>query len=150
MKINLVDPRISLLDGIDRGLSHFVSELVLDGRNIWRPPMTLIGYEDRFVIECDIPGVSPNDVQLEVRDGILEISGGRKTAELPEGATVQLNERTFSRFLRRVKLDGSVDTSRIEADYRDGVLVVTAPRSEEKLPRRVEIRHGTSANANPE
>jgi len=147
MRINFVEPRLSLLDGIDRGLTHLINEVFSEGERTLRPAITVTEHEDRFIIECDLPGVHLDGVRLEVYERILEIAGERVVPELVEGSTVQFDERTWRSFSRRVRLDRTVDTSRIEADYRDGVLVVTAPRAEGKLPRRVEIRCGGASGA---
>jgi HSP20 family protein len=110
-----------------------------------RPPLTIVDESDRYVIECDLPGVPLDDISLEVHDGVLEISGERRKPELPESSSVRFDERAWQPFRRRVKLDKSVDTASITADYHNGVLVVTAPRLAETLPRKVAIRSATDA-----
>lgn len=110
-----------------------------------RPPLTIVDESDRYVIECDLPGVPLDDISLEVHDGVLEISGERRKPELPELSSVRFDERAWQPFRRRVKLDKSVDTASITADYHNGVLVVTAPRLAETLPRKVAIRSATDA-----
>ncbi|MCH2211219.1 MAG: Hsp20/alpha crystallin family protein [Fuerstiella sp.] len=120
--------------------SDLVSDLVPGADDHARPELTIFDHEDRYVIECDLPGVSLADVSLEVHDGVLEISGERRKSELPEGSSVRYDERLWNHFRRRIRLDKSVDSTLITADYNNGVLVVTAPRLEETLPRKVMIR----------
>ena len=91
------------------------------------------------MIECDLPGVSPDDINLEVHEGVLEIAGERKKTELPEGSSVRFNERFAAPFLRRVKMGKTVDASSINADFDNGVLVVTALRMQDTLPRKIDI-----------
>lgn len=106
----------------------------------WRPELSITDFEDRFVITCDLPGLSVDDVRLDVGDGVLEISGERTKPIPGEGAFVTVNERVYGVFGRKVRLDDSVDTTAIEADFVNGVLTITAPRQEEALSRRISIR----------
>lgn len=112
---------------------------------VHRPALTIFDEANRYVIECDLPGVPLDDINLEVHDGILEISGERKKPELAESSSVRFDERLWQPFQRRIRLDESVDTAAIIADYNNGVLVVIAPRLAETLPRKVTIR--TAADA---
>ena len=125
--------------------NELVNDILPSADDPSRPTLTIFDHEDRYVIECDLPGVGLDGISLEVHDGVLEISGERKMSELPEGSSIRFDERTWKPFQRRVKLDKSVDTTRINADYNNGVLVVTAPRLAEALSRKVTIRCATDA-----
>lgn len=138
MKISPFENSFQLFNGLVNEVLPRVDEPV-------RPPLTIFDREDRYIIECDLPGMSLDDISLEVHDGVLEISGERKQTESPEESSVRFDERSEKSFERRVKLDKSVDTTSISADYNNGVLVVTAPRLAETLPRKVMIRKATDA-----
>ncbi|MCH2201543.1 MAG: Hsp20/alpha crystallin family protein [Fuerstiella sp.] len=131
---------LSSLENSFQLFSNLVGDLVPDTDDHARPELTIFDHEDRYVIECDLPGVPLDDISLEVHNGVLEISGERKKPELLEGALVRYDERVWSHFQRRIKLDKSVDSTSITADYNNGVLVVTAPRFKDTLPRKVTIR----------
>ncbi len=133
MKLSPFDNSFQLFNSLVNDLMPVSDEAV-------RPPLTISDHEDRFVIECDLPGVALDEITLEVHDGILEISGERKRPEVPEGSTVRFNERVWSSFRRRIRLDKSVDPTAITADYDNGVLVVTAPRRAETMPKKITIR----------
>jgi HSP20 family protein len=120
--------------------NNLVNELIPETEDHWRPALSIYNDKDRFVIECELPGIVMDDLKLDVHDDILEISGERKQAALPDGAIVRADERCAGSFRRRIRLDDSVDRQAIVADYQDGVLVVTAPRVAETLPRRIEVR----------
>lgn len=134
---------LSSLENSFQLFSDLVSDFVPGAHDYARPQLTIFDYEDRYVIECDLPGLSFADISLEVHDGVLEISGERQRSELPERSSVRYDERLWNRFRRRIRLDKSVDSTSITADYNNGVLVVTAPRLEETLPRKVTIRTST-------
>ena len=145
MRTKTVNHPFGVLTDLDKGISRFVNDLLHDVPPGFQPSLSIFEHEDRFVIECDLPGLTLDDISLEVDDGVLAISGERRVPELPEGSIVRFNERTWKPFQRRVRLDKSVDVTAIEADYKDGILIVTAPRSPETRPRKVEIRRVTQA-----
>ena len=112
-----------------------------------RATLTIVEHEDRYLIECDLPGVPLSDIHLEVHDGVLEISGQRSKPDLADGCSVTFNERTWTPFRRCIRLHKSVDLTAITADYTDGVLAVTAPRVPETRPQNITIRAATGAAA---
>lgn len=120
--------------------NSLVNDLLPAAEQTFRPALTIVDHEDRFVIECDLPGLALEDIQLEAHNGVLEISGERHHREVSEDANVRFNERVWTSFQRRIRLDKSVDTTAISADYQNGVLVITAPRLAESLPHKVTIR----------
>ncbi len=140
MHLNQFENTLSLFN-------NFVNEMLPDVADYWRPELSITDYEDRFVIECELPGVDQEHLSLDVHDGILEISGERHRQELPDGATVRVDERRWGAFRRRIRLDDSVNADLIEADYQDGILRITAPRQKESLPRKIEIRSASGSAA---
>lgn len=133
MKFSQFEDTLSLFN-------QMMQDALPDVAQHWRPELSITDFEDRFVISCDLPGLSVDDVRLDVGDGVLEISGERTKPILDEGAFVTVNERVYGMFQRKVRLDDSVDTTAIEADFVNGVLTITAPRQEEALSRRISIR----------
>ena len=133
MKFSQFEDTLSLFN-------QMMQDVLPDVAERWRPELSITDLEDRFVITCDLPGLSVDDVSLDVGDGVLEISGERAKPVLDEGASVTVNERAYGMFRRKVRLDDSVDTTAIEADFVNGVLTITASRQEEALSRRISIR----------
>jgi HSP20 family protein len=119
--------------------NSLVNDIRPNSENTACPALTITDHEDRYVIECDLPGVALDDINLEVHDGVLEIAGERKKTELPEGSSVRFSERFAAPFRRCVKLGKAVDASSINADFDNGVLVVTALRMQDTLPRKIDI-----------
>ena len=89
-----------------------------------------------------VPGVDPNDLDLQVHRGLLSISGERRPARSTEegNCSVYANERYSGHFKRTVSLNDEVDTDKVEARYCDGVLRISLPRREAAQPRRIAIQ----------
>jgi HSP20 family protein len=105
----------------------------------WVPPVDLVEAEDHFVLKADLPGLTEQDVSIEVQDGTLTISGERKDEHESREHGWYRIERSFGSFSRSLTLPDGVDTEAITARFENGVLEVSIPKPEERKPRRVEI-----------
>jgi len=104
----------------------------------WTPPVDLLETADRYVVMVELPGVSQNEVQLQLQDGNLTISGVRRERE-PACEEYHRIERGHGAFSRTFHLPLPVDVEGITADLRDGVLTVTCPKIAEGPARRIQI-----------
>ena len=96
----------------------------------------------RFVAHVAVPGVDPKDVNISVQGNMLTISGERNVSNERREADTVYNELIYGAFERTLSLPEGVDTQKITADYRNGVLEITAPIAAAALPRRIEIKSG--------
>ena len=111
----------------------------------WVPAMDLVEADDHFLLRADLPGLKEEDVNIEVRDNALTVSGERKAEhEQREKGWYRL-ERQFGQFSRSISLPEGVDPDGIEAAFTHGVLEVKIPKPEQRKPRRITIK---SANGN--
>ena len=94
--------------------------------------------DSHFLLSFDLPGVSKKDINVEVRDNQLIVSGERKH----EQKTKARYERSTGKFSRTFLLPSEVDASQVEAQYQDGVLTLALPKSEAAKPRQVKIGDG--------
>jgi len=101
--------------------------------------MDLVEADDHFVLKADLPGLADDDVNIEVQDGTLTISGERKSESEKREKGWYRVERSFGRFSRSLTLPEGVDADKIEASFDKGVLEVRIPKPEERKPRRIEI-----------
>jgi HSP20 family protein len=101
--------------------------------------MDLVEAEDHFVLKADLPGLAEEDVNIEVQDGTLTISGQRKAEHEEREKGWYRIERSFGSFNRSLTLPDGVDADRIEASFSHGVLELRIPKPEERKPRRIEI-----------
>ena len=131
---------------IDRVFDAFFGQT--DQGRRWVPPMDLVEAEDHFVLKADLPGLAEGDVNIEVQDGTLTISGERKAEHEQREKGWYRIERSFGSFSRSLTLPDGVDADRIEASFADGVLEVHIPKPEERKPRRIEIS-SSSGNGKP-
>jgi HSP20 family protein len=139
----------------DFGLSHGLGSprIVSRGRELlrreaglipadWSPRVDVVERDGLFVIRADLPGLSKDDVEVEIKGDLLTIQGERKqkTEEGRDGS--YYSECAYGSFYRAVPLPEGVDVSKATAEFRDGVLELTmpAPRRPETLARRLEIQ----------
>jgi HSP20 family protein len=108
----------------------------------WVPAMDLVETEDRYVLRADLPGLSEGDINIEVENNVLTVSGERKSEHQDEGEGYYRVERAFGTFSRSLTLPEGVDPDAVEASFDKGVLEVRIPKPEETKPRRVEVSVG--------
>ncbi len=99
----------------------------------------------RFRCEIALPGISPEEVSLEVRGNTISVRGERKLSSESKEADYVHSEIMYGAFERDVMMPEGVDTDKLTAEYRNGVLEITAPFSAAALPRRVEIKSAKAA-----
>jgi HSP20 family protein len=132
---------------IDRVFDAFFGQT--DQGRRWVPPIDLVEAEDHFVLKADLPGLSESDVNIEVQDGTLTISGERKAEHEQREKGWYRIERSFGSFNRSLTLPDGVDPDRIEASFNHGVLEVRIPKPEERKPRRISISSSGDGNGKP-
>jgi HSP20 family protein len=108
--------------------------------NSWAPAIDLYEDKDNFVIKAEVPGVTKEDIAVSLHDGALSISGERKGEEKYQESGVYRAERFLGRFQRTVILPKAVEAEKVKANYKDGVLTVTLPKTEEAKPKPIEIK----------
>lgn len=106
----------------------------------WSPPVDIEETEDAWVVEADLPGVKRDDVEVELRDSELIITGEIKEKE--RKGILRRRTRRVGRFDYRVTLPGEADPEKIEAVLDGGVLTVRVPKPEQARPRRIEVKSG--------
>jgi HSP20 family protein len=109
----------------------------------WIPAMDLVETEDHLVLRGDLPGMTEDDVDIEIKDGVLTVSGERKTDHEEKGEGYHRVERSFGSFSRSLSLPQGVDPGKVEAKFDNGVLEVRIPKPAEAKPTRVEIGTGS-------
>jgi HSP20 family protein len=105
----------------------------------WVPAMDLVETEDHLVLRADLPGLEKDDVNVEVKDGVLTISGERRAEHEEKSEGFHRVERAFGSFSRSLSLPDGIDAEKVAADFDKGVLEVRIPKPEERKPHRVSI-----------
>ena len=110
----------------------------------WVPAMDLIETDDHFVLRADLPGLSQDDVSIELEDRVLTVAGERKYEHEDRKDGYHRVERAFGSFSRSLTLPEGVDPDAVEASFDRGVLEVRILKPEERKPRKVAINVGQS------
>lgn len=112
------------------------------GAQRWIPPMDLTEAESEYVLRADLPGLTQEDIDIQVKDDVLTISGERKSEHHDNGEGFYRVERSFGRFNRSLDLPAGVDAASVSAAFDNGVLEVRIPKPEERQPTKVQIGSG--------
>ena len=113
-----------------------------NGVRRWIPAMDLVETDDHFVLKADLPGLNEGDVNIEVEDNVLTVSGERKSEHEDKREGHYRVERSFGSFRRTLTLPEGVDPEAVSATFDKGVLEVRIPKPEQRKPRRVAIQVG--------
>ena len=108
----------------------------------WVPAMDLVETEDHFVLKADLPGLTESDVNVEVEDNVLTVSGERKAEHEDKREGYVRVERAFGAFRRSLTLPEGIEPEAVQASFENGVLEVRIPKPEERKPRKVAIQVG--------
>lgn len=105
----------------------------------WAPALDLYEDKDNLIVKAELPGMKKEEIDISLHDGCLSISGERKTEKQFEDAEVCRAERFVGRFQRTVTLPSPVAGEKVKAQYQDGVLTITLPKTEEAKPKRIDV-----------
>eukprot|EP01112_Ceratiomyxa_fruticulosa_P019222 TRINITY_DN6262_c0_g1_i2.p1 TRINITY_DN6262_c0_g1~~TRINITY_DN6262_c0_g1_i2.p1 ORF type:complete len:199 (-),score=43.22 TRINITY_DN6262_c0_g1_i2:98-694(-) len=119
----------------NNGLSQFFAGF----EGLWRPIVDVKETEKELIIHAELPGVSKEDISIDVHDGVLSLTGEKKHTHKEEGEKYHRIERSYGKFSRSFKLPKGVDPSSINASFNDGVLVLTVPRPKIEEPPKHKI-----------
>lgn len=130
-----------LRDEIDRLFESPLSELTRASKLLsgWSPTLDVFENKDNFVVKVELPGMTKEDIEVSLHDGSLSISGERKSEKKHEDAEVYRAERYFGRFQRTVTLPAPVASDKVQAQYKEGVLTITLPKTEESKPKQIDV-----------
>lgn len=131
-----------LSEELNRLLDEPLAEFRTEFFGGWTPPLDLVEEEENLVATVELPGLRKEDIQVSVEDGWLTIAGERKRDERYKNAEAHRNERFYGRFHRVVSLPKPVKVDSVKATYRDGILTITMPKTEEAKPKQIEVQMG--------
>ena len=120
----------------DTALSRFGAEETMGS---WSPLCDIYEDGDSIVVKAELPGVNRDEIDIQVENNILTIRGERKREKEVKSDNVYRSERFYGAFSRSFTLPVSVDTQRIKAEFKDGILHLTLPKVEEAKPRKIKI-----------
>jgi len=127
---------------MNRQLSHLLDDnplSTLSEAEKWAPRVDIRETDDALLVQAELPGIDKKDVQLEVKDGVLTLSGERRYEKDVKEENVHRVERVYGRFSRSFSLPSNVDANKVDADMKDGVLEVRLPKRESAKPKAISI-----------
>ena len=106
----------------------------------WRPFVDLSETKDNFVVKAEVPGMDAKDMNISLTGDVLTIKGEKKQEKEEKEEDHHLIERSYGAFSRSVRLPVEVESDKIEASYRNGILKITIPKSEKVKAKEVKIK----------
>jgi HSP20 family protein len=130
-----------LRDEIDRLFESPLTELARTSNLLsgWNPALDLYEDKDNLYVKVELPGMKREEIDVSLHEGSLSISGERKSEQKHEDAEVYRAERFFGRFQRTVTLPTPVAAEKVKAQYKDGILNITLPKTEEAKPKHIDV-----------
>jgi len=131
-----------LQDEINRVFTSLSSSDSSGATSTWVPAVDIAEYTDRFELAVDLPGVEADRVEITLENGVLSIAGERLPTAQPAGNADLVRsraERGHGRFYRQFVLPETVDSERVRATGKNGVLQIAIPKQAKALPRRIQV-----------
>lgn len=137
------DPFFSFVDRMFRDSWSDDSDYVSDsngGTRTWLPAVDIFESDEAFVATADLPGVKKDDLDISIEDSVLTVSGERRFDNDEANGNFRRIERAYGTFRRSFTLPRGVDSTKVEANFQDGVLTLTMPKSETAKSRKIKVK----------
>ena len=106
---------------------------------LWTPRVDVSETDKEVLLDVEIPGIEKNDIKIEVKNNTLYISGERKHEKKTENTECSRIERHYGKFERSFGLPETVDTGKVSAKYKEGILELTLPKTEKAKPKEIKV-----------
>jgi HSP20 family protein len=110
-----------------------------DGGSHWSPTMDMIDEKDKIMVSMDMPGMKKDDIEISLQNDMLMVKGEKKEEREINEKDMVRSERFYGTFQRAIPLSASVDESKVEANYKDGVLEIIMPKKEEAKQKQIKV-----------
>ncbi len=105
----------------------------------WAPPVDIMETDEALIVKADLPDVDLKDVDIQIENGTLTLKGERKFEREDKRVGYHRVERAYGSFVRCFSIPETVDTDKVRAEYKNGVLIVTLPKKEVAKPRAIKV-----------
>ncbi len=132
----------TLRDEMDRMWNRFFGEWpsVEPFRGEWAPSLDVSETQDNVVVRAEVPGMDAKDVNITLNDGLLTIRGEKKVEKEEKDENYHLTERRYGSFSRSIRLPFDIQADGIKANYKNGLLTITMPKSEKAKPKEIRVK----------
>jgi HSP20 family protein len=121
-------------------IDEFFNDAVATRQSAFAPSIDISETEKQFLIDVELPGVNKDDIEVNLENGRLTISGERKFESEENGKQYHRVESHYGSFTRSFQLPENVDDKSISASYKDGILNITIDKSEEKMKKQIKVK----------
>ncbi|HZV36677.1 MAG TPA: Hsp20/alpha crystallin family protein [Verrucomicrobiae bacterium] len=136
------DKLFGLRDELDRLFENPFGDWTRNSQllSVWNPAIDLFEDADTVTVKAELPGMKKEEIEVSLHDGMLSISGERKSEQKYEDAQTHRSERFVGVFQRSITLPAAVKGDQVKAQYKDGILTVTLPKAEEAKRKQIEVK----------
>lgn len=137
------NPMLDIAPGFSREVDRLLSDIF--NRNVvrfaeeWMPMVDVTETKDEIVVRAEVPGMSSEDITVTLQDNVLTLRGEKKQEKTEKEAAFHRLERSYGSFVRSFTLPTLVQSDKVKAAYKDGVLTITLPKAEEVKPKEITV-----------
>jgi HSP20 family protein len=113
---------------------------MLKEKDEWLPAFDIVENEKEYVFSAELPGMEVKDIEVTLSDGILTVKGEKKQEHEDKGKDYHRIERHYGSFHRSFRIPGKVKMEGVDANYKDGILRLTLPKTEESETKKIEVK----------
>lgn len=106
----------------------------------YAPRVDVVENKESFIVRAELPGMKKDDVKLKLENNVLTLSGEKRDEEKHDADNFHLRETRYGKFERSFRLTDNIDRANISADYKDGVLTISLPKTKESLSKEIAIK----------
>ncbi|MCS7280780.1 MAG: Hsp20/alpha crystallin family protein [Desulfobacterota bacterium] len=110
------------------------------GISEWMPSIDFSETKNNYVVKAELPGIDPKNIDISLTENVLTVKGEKKQEKEEETENYHFVERSYGSFVRSIELPGEVQTDKIKATYKDGVLKIILPKAEEAKRKEIKIK----------
>lgn len=131
-----------LRDEMDRLWEDFLGErrIFAPSERKWHPSLDVVEIKDKLMVTAEIPGMDAKDIDISISDDVLTIKGKKKQEKEEKEGNCHLLERSYGAFNRSAKLPVAVDTEKVDATYKNGILRIVLSKKEEAKPKEIKVK----------
>ena len=127
-------------DLFDRFFDDWDFSSLFSEKNEWTPAFDIAENDKDYVVTAELPGIDIKDMEISISDGILSVKGEKKQEKDEESEGYHRIERRYGSFQRSFRIPGKVESDKVDASYKDGILKVLLPKAEGTETKKIEIK----------
>ena len=131
------------LSSLPKDLDHFFGNFGLDFQNtdkVWNPSIDVIESENDYEVKAEIPGMEKDDIKVSFEDNMVTLTGEKKRESEENDRNYRRIERSYGKFERSFRLPNGINVDEIKANYKNGVLSISMPKSEASKPKEIAVK----------